>query len=84
MYTMLDHARLPRSLWGEAALTAAYLSNRSKSCALPPGKTPYEMLNKSQPTLAHLCVFGARCFARIPMELQEKLSPHSRETIFMG
>jgi hypothetical protein len=63
MYAMLDHARLPWSLWGEAALTVAYLFNRSKSCALPPGKTPYEMLNKSQPTLAHLRVFGARCFA---------------------
>jgi hypothetical protein len=51
---------------------------------MTPGKTPYEMLNKSQPTLAHLRVFGARCFARIPMELQEKLGPHSHEAIFMG
>jgi len=63
MYAMLDHAHLPWSLWGEAALTAAYLFNQSESCALPPGKTPYEMLNKSQLTLAHLRVFGARCFA---------------------
>jgi hypothetical protein len=84
MYTMLDHARLPRSLWGEAALTVAYLFNQSESHALPPGKTPYEMLNKSQLTLAHLRVFGARCFTRIPMELQEKLGPRSREAIFMG
>jgi len=84
MYAMLDHVQLPHTLWGEAALTAAYLFNRTESHALPPGQTPYEMLTGSQPTLTHLCVFGACCFARIPSELQEKLGLHSREAIFMG
>lgn len=84
MYAMLDFARLPRSLWGEAALTACYLFNRTESRALPPGKTPYEMLHGNQPNLAHLRVFGARCFARIPTELQQKLGPRSREAQFMG
>jgi len=84
MYAMLDYAHLPRTLWGEAALTAGYLFNRSESRALPPGKTPYEMLNRTQPTLTHLWIFSARCFARIPSELQEKLGPQSREAIFMG
>ena len=81
---MLDHARLPRTLWGEAALCAAYLFNRSESRALSPGITPYEALHGSKPDLSHLRVFGARCFARIPAELQVKLGPRSREAIFMG
>jgi len=84
MYAMLDFARLPPSLWGEAALTACYLLNWTESCALPTGKTPYEMLHSTQPTLSHLRVFGARCFAHIPTELQQKLGPRSHEAIFMG
>lgn len=84
MYAMLNYARLPRSLWGEAALCAAYLFNRSESRALLPGKTPYEMLHGAKPDVSHLRVFGARCFVRILTELQEKLGPRSREAIFMG
>lgn len=84
MYAMLDHARLPQSLWGEAALCVTYLFNRSESHALPPGKTPYEMLHAIKPDVSHLRVFGSRCFARIPLELQEKMGPHSREALFMG
>src|SRR6267154_3555460 len=61
MYAMLDFACLSRSLWGEAVLTAGYLFNRSESCTLPPGKTPYEMLHGVQPDFSHLRVFGARC-----------------------
>jgi hypothetical protein len=84
MYAMLDFTCLPPSLWGEAALTACYLFNRTESCALPTGKTPYEMLHMVQPNLSHLRVFGACCFTRIPPELQEKLGPCSQEAIFMG
>ena len=84
MYAMLDYAKLPQSLWGEAALCVAYLFNRSESHALLPGKTPYEMLHGTQPDVSHLRIFGSRCFARIPPELQEKLGPHSREAVFLG
>jgi hypothetical protein len=84
MYAMLDFACLPPSLWGEAALTACYLFNWTESCALPTGKTPYEMLHGTQPTLSHLHVFSDCCFAHIPTELQQKLGPHSCEAIFMG
>jgi hypothetical protein len=84
IFAMLETARLPANLWGEAALTACYLWNRTKSSTLAPGVTPYEVLNGRKPDLSHLRVFGARCFARIPIELQAKLGPHSRPAIFMG
>jgi hypothetical protein len=84
MYAMLDFTHLPMALWGEAALTAAYLFNHTELCALPTGKTPYEMLHGLQPNLAHLHVFGAQCFARIPPELQHKLGLKSHEAIFLG
>jgi len=83
MYAMLDFTRLPPSLWGEAALTACYLFNRTELRALPAGKTPYEMLHKVQPNLSHLRIFSACCFARIPPELQESLDPaHERQYLW--
>ncbi|KAG1875366.1 hypothetical protein C8R48DRAFT_570802, partial [Suillus tomentosus] len=81
---LLETARLPVNLWGEAALTVCYLWNRSKSRVLPSGITPYEIINGKQPDLSHLRVFDSRCFARIPTEVQSKLGPHSREAILMG
>ncbi|KAF9221246.1 hypothetical protein BS17DRAFT_658279, partial [Gyrodon lividus] len=74
---MLEHAHLPRTLWGEAVLTVGYLFNRMESCVLPPGKMPYEMQHRVQPNLSHLRMVSARCFACIPPELQVKLGPHS-------
>jgi hypothetical protein len=62
MYVMLDFAHLPPSMWGEAALTACYLFDRTESQALPTGKMPYVMLHESPPNLTHLHIFGACCF----------------------
>lgn len=86
MYAMLDHAKLSPTLWGEAALTAVYLFNHSELRSLPAGFTPYEMLHGSKPDVSHLCMFGARCFACIPPELQQKMGPRSLacEATFMG
>ena len=81
---MLEAAGLPSTLWGEAMLTAAYLWNRTESAALPPGKTPYKMVNNRKPDLFHLHIFGSRCWARVPTELQSKLGPKSHQAIFMG
>ena len=81
---MLHFAGLSQTYWGEAVLTAAYLHNRTESWALPLGKTPYEMLHSAHPNLSHLCVWGCCGFASIPLELQRKLGPKSREVLFMG
>lgn len=84
LFAMLETAGLPANLWGEAALTACYLWNRSASSTLPSDVTPYEMVNGRKPDLSYLRVFGSKCFARIPTELQTKLGPHSRRAIFVG
>ncbi|KAG1802325.1 uncharacterized protein BJ212DRAFT_1286065 [Suillus subaureus] len=59
MYAMLDHAHLPYNLWGKAALCAGYLFNHSKSHALEPSTTSFEMLHGKKPDISHLQVFGA-------------------------
>ena len=81
---MLHFAGLSQTYWGEAALTAAYLHNRTESWALPSGKTPYEMLHGSRLNVSHLHVWGCCSFTHIPLELQGKLGPKSREVLFMG
>ena len=81
---MLEAARLPKHLWGEAVLTASYLWNQTESRSLPPGKAPYEMVNGKQPDLSHLRIFGSHCWARIPTELQTKFGPRSHQVIFLG
>ena len=82
--TMLEAAGLPSILWGKAILTTTYLWNCTKSTALPPRKTPYEMVNNKKPDLSHLCIFGSWCWACISTELQSKLGPKSHWAIFMG
>ena len=84
LLAMLHLAGLPQTYWGEAALTAAYLHNRTELCALPPGQTPYEMLYGQCPNLSHLRVWGCCAFAHIPLEMQAKLGPKSWEVLFMG
>ncbi|KIK35815.1 hypothetical protein CY34DRAFT_95436, partial [Suillus luteus UH-Slu-Lm8-n1] len=37
-----------------------------------------------KPDLSHIRMWGARCFARVPTELQVKLGPHSHPVYFMG
>ena len=74
---MLETAKLLPNLWREAILTAAYLWNRMESVSLPMGITPYKMVNGCKPDVSHLHIFGLRCWAQIPTELQTKFGPHS-------
>jgi hypothetical protein len=84
LLAMLEAAGLPLTLWGEAVLTAAYLWNRTEFASLPPGRTPFEMVNGVKPDLSHLRIFGSHCWAHIPAELQSKLGPKSRRAVFLG
>ena len=56
---MLQAAKLLTSLWGEAVLTATYLWNHTESVSLPPGVTPFELVNGHKPNISHLHVFGS-------------------------
>ncbi|RKF81090.1 Retrovirus-related Pol polyprotein from transposon TNT 1-94 [Golovinomyces cichoracearum] len=60
---LLTNANLPKSLWGEACLTAAYLYNRTPHAGLQ-FKTPYEMKNKCKPDISHIKTFGSICYCK--------------------
>ena len=66
LLAMLEATGLPSTLWGEAVLTAAYLWNCTESAALPPGKTPYEMVNNKKPDLLNSVFLGHIAGHRFP------------------
>lgn len=70
--------------YGEAVLYVGYLWNLSPSRVLLNTKTLFEALYGRKPDLSHLWVFGARCFAHIPVKLHTKNSLHSCEAVFLG
>ncbi|KAK1425214.1 hypothetical protein QVD17_20561 [Tagetes erecta] len=60
--SLMFQGGLPLSMWNECILTAAYLINRTPSSVLN-GRTPYELLFGSKPSLKHLRTFGCLVFS---------------------
>ena len=56
---LLHSSKLPKNLWGETITHIVWLKNRTSTCALPEGKTPYEMLYGKKPNLENLHEWGS-------------------------
>lgn len=82
--SMLEDAGLPKSLWGEAVLTAAYLLNRSPTSALEERKTPFEKWYDRKPNIDKLHIFGSVAYTWIPKEKRSKLDPKSEKNVMIG
>ena len=72
MYTLMSAVRsvlkefwLPKGLWDEIVQAIAYVKNRIISQSAN-GITPYEGVNKSIPSVAHLRALGCRCYVHVP------------------
>ena len=74
---------LPIEFWGECALAAAYLINRTPSMILR-GKTPYEVLYGVTPSYDHLRVIGCVCHIRNRDHDGDKFASRSRKCVFIG
>nr|AAP46207.1 putative retrotransposon protein [Oryza sativa Japonica Group] len=79
MYTM----NVPKFLWSEAVMTAAYLINRTPSRILGM-KTPYEMIFGKNEFVVPPRVFGCTCFVRDHRPSIGKLDPRAVKCIFIG
>src|SRR5262249_3184776 len=78
------HARdLPRSLWGEALTTAAYIRNRCPASVLD-GRTPEEAWTGSVPDISNMRVFGCKEYVHVPKEQRGKLDPKAVSCRFVG
>ena len=69
---MILEASLPTNLWPEVVGCAAYIANRTPIRQLG-WKTPFEIVNNSKPSYAHLREYGCRAYAL------NKSIPHSKK-----
>jgi gag-polypeptide of LTR copia-type/Zinc knuckle len=86
-YTLLDGvravlvaSRLPAFFWGEALMYIVWIRNRSPTKALD-GKTPYEALYKTQPSISGIHEWGTLCWIA---QKHSKLSKRADEGYWMG
>jgi hypothetical protein len=75
--------KVPKYLWGQAVLTAAYLINRMPSRVLD-WKSPIEMLNGKNEDVLPLKTFGCVCFVQDKRSNVRKLDPRAVKCVFVG
>ena len=63
--SILEDAKLPLSLWYKVTRTLIYLKNLWPHSFLG-GKTPFQMIFKKKPDLAHLRVIRSKSWVLIP------------------
>ncbi|XP_021756883.1 uncharacterized protein LOC110721955 [Chenopodium quinoa] len=74
---------LPIYFWGECALAAAHLINRTPTVLIN-NKTPYEILFGTPPLFSELRVFGSSCFAHNQRAKSDKFASRSQKCVFVG
>lgn len=77
---MLVGSGVPKTLWGEALMTATYIVNRTPSSALD-DKTPEEQWSGSVSDYTHLRVFGCAAYSHQNLG---KLEPRAQKCVFLG
>ena len=80
---MLRTAKLPKSFWGAAVLTACYLINRSPSASLE-FDVPEKVWTGKEISYNHLKVFRCKAFIHVPKEQRSKLDDKALPYIFIG
>jgi len=80
---MLKSKSLPKYLWGEAAVTATYILNRTPTKRLK-AITPEEAWSNEKPSVSHLKVFGSVCYKHVPDQQRRKLDDIGVSLILVG
>lgn len=85
--SMLFHRKLPEKLWGEAAMTAVYILNRTIN-RITGLKTPYELYFQEKPHVGHIRVFGSLVLYKAQEKkrsgYQKKLDPRAVKGVLIG
>lgn len=77
--SMLHQSKLQKRFWADAVVTATYIRNRITCRGFPRNTTPYEKWYGSKPNVAHMRVFGSRCWYSRHGEHGRKLDTRARE-----
>lgn len=59
---MIEGAELDTRFWGEAVLTAGFLSNITPTSAIDQSKTPYQLWHNKKPKIENLRIFGCTVY----------------------
>lgn len=80
---MIFDAEMEIHYWAEAVNYAVYVINRSV-CAALKNTTPEEVWTGVKVSASNLKIFGSNVMVHIPKEKRKKLSPKSKQMIFVG
>jgi hypothetical protein len=80
---LLNDQGLSMFLWGEAAMTAIYVQNRSPHRILK-DMTPEKAFSGKKPNAENLRIFGCPVYSHIPKDKRNKLEPSGKKGIFVG
>lgn len=80
--SFLIASNTPKTLWGEAMLSATYIYNRTPHKALN-YKTPYEVYHNIKPNISHIKAWGSIAYYHTNNYIK-KLSPRKEEAILIG
>jgi hypothetical protein len=80
---MMQHSRVPETLWGEACAYSAYFTNYSLSSTID-GQTPYFELTQQRPDVSQFRVFGCKAETLIQNHHLTKFSSRTKEVIHIG
>jgi hypothetical protein len=78
---MLINANLPHEYWGEAAVAAAYITNRMPTAGNPDNKTPFEMLYGHVPDISNLRAFGSKAYVHLHPQERQSSGPAATTSI---
>lgn len=82
--TLLHSSKLPEELWGEAANTVVYTTNRMISLRTK-DKSRYELFRNEKPDVSNLRCFGQRAIVKEPENAREgKWAKKGEECRFVG
>jgi len=81
--TMLLDQDLLKFLWGEAAMIAVYVQNRSPHKSLD-NTTPEEVFTRKNPSVDHFRIFGSPAYVHVLKDKRKKLDSTSIKGIFIG
>ena len=81
---MIQHAKLPKTYWGEAVMTSAFLRNRCPKRGIVVDKSPYQVWTGRKPVLTNLKVFGCHASVTVPKEKRSKYDARWIRCRFLG
>jgi len=79
--SMMAHANLPISFWGDALLTATYILNHVPSKSVT--ATQYELWHGRKPSLNYLRPWGSAGYMHNPTHKHEKFGPRVNKMVFI-